>query len=80
MAHMKTVDKLNLEATMLKNPRIRCVPDQINGKTFALCLMETDDKNDRRIQRHISFYMKPKELTAFIWGYYECMTNHKVLD
>ena len=75
----KTLNKLNFEATMLKNPRIRCIPDQISGKTYALCLMETDDVKDNRIQRHISFYMKPKELTAFIWGYYECLT-HKVLD
>ena len=51
MAHMKTLDKLNFEVTMLKNPRIRCVPDQITGKKFALCLMETDDAKDNRIQK-----------------------------
>ena len=79
MAHMKTLDKLNFEVTILKNPRIRCVPDQITGKKFALCLMETDDAKDNRIQKHISHYMTPKELTAFIWGYYTCMVN-KVLD
>ena len=41
--------------------------------------METDDAKDNRIQKHISDYMTPKELTAFIWGYYTCMVN-KVLD
>jgi hypothetical protein len=80
---MSTRIKLALERSvgMLKNPRFRCVPDQITGKTYALCLMETEDKNDNRIQRHISYYMKPDKLQAFMEGYYECMKNYnKVLD
>lgn len=79
MTKSKIQNDLDKTIDMLKNPRLKCVPDQITGKRFALCLMETTDEKETRIQRHISSYLPPKELIAFIWGYYECMTN-RVLD
>lgn len=78
-----TKNELNRTVAMLQNPRMRCVPDQITGKKYSLCLMETADEHENRIQRHISYYMPPKELIAFIYGYYEARNNpgdYQVLD
>ena len=80
---MKMKNELNRTVAMLKNSRMRCVPDQITGKNYALCLMETPDEHETRIQRHISYYMSPKELIAFIYGYYEARNHpgdYQVLD
>ena len=60
----------------LNNPELKCVPDQINGKTFALCLMESDKPDENRIARIISPFYPPKELTAYIDGYYQAMCDN----
>ena len=67
-----------MQATLnrFKNPRLKCVPDQITGKTYALCLMYTDEPNENRISRYISSYYSPKELTAFMEGYYQALCNN----
>lgn len=56
---------------LISNPRLKIVPDQITGKTFALCIME----NDNEIQRHISEYYNIDLLIAFIEGIYVGKTN-----
>lgn len=61
---------------LLKNPELKCMPDQITGKTYALCLMETDSPDEKRIARIISPFFPPKELTAFIMGYYQAMCDN----
>ena len=53
---------------LITHPRIKIVPDQVTGKAYALCIMETDDEHETRIQRHISDYYSPELLTAFIEG------------
>ena len=70
--------KIIMQATLnrLKNPRLKCVPDQITGKTYALCLMYSDNPNENRISRHISSYYTPKEMTAFIEGYYQALCDN----
>jgi hypothetical protein len=70
--------KIVMQATLnrFENPRLKCVPDQITGKTYALCLMCTDEPNERRISRHISSYYPPKELTAFMEGYQQSMYDN----
>ena len=60
----------------LNNPELKCVPDQITGKTFALCLMESDKPDENRIARIISPFYPPKELTAYIDGYYQAMCDN----
>ena len=57
------------------NPRLRIVPDQITGRTFSLCVMETDEPHEGRIQRHITEYHKPEDLTLIIEGIYLGVTN-----
>jgi len=56
---------------LITHPRMKIVPDQITGKTFALCIME----NDNEIQRHISEYYSIDLLIAFIEGMYVGKTN-----
>lgn len=74
--------KPNIKTTMLaslarlNNPELRCVPDQITGKNYALCLMESDNPNENRIARIISPFYPPKELTAFIDGYYQAICDN----
>lgn len=60
---------------LITHPRIKIVPDQVTGKAYALCIMETDDEHETRIQRHISDYYSPELLTAFIEGLYIGKTN-----
>lgn len=60
----------------LNNPALRCVPDQITGKNYALCLMESDNPNENRIARIISPFYPPKELTAFMDGYYQAICDN----
>lgn len=74
----KTPYQIRMDWTIksLNNPRLKCVKDEINGKTYSLCLMESDDINERRIVRHISEYMSPKELIAFIKGYRQALTDN----
>lgn len=60
----------------LNNLALRCVPDQITGKNYALCLMESDNPNENRIARIISPFYPPKELTAFIDGYYQAICDN----
>lgn len=57
------------------HPRMKIVPDQITGKTFALCIMESDNENETSIYRHISEYYKIDLLIAFIEGMYVGRTN-----
>jgi len=61
--------------SMIIDPRVKIVPDQITGKKYALCLMETDAEDEKRIQRHISNYYSIEVLIAFIRGLYTGMTN-----
>ena len=70
--------KIQMQASLkiLKNPQLKCVPDQITGKTYALCLMYSDDPAENRIARHISSYYHPKELIAFIEGYYQALCDN----
>lgn len=65
-------------AKQLNNPKIKCVSDEINGKTFSLCLMASDNLNEKRIVRHLSPYYPPKELIAFIEGYLRCQSDYCV--
>lgn len=58
------------------NPKMRCIADEITGQTFALCLMESEDKHERRIVRRISKYYPPKELIAFMEGYYQALCDN----
>lgn len=60
----------------LNNPELRCVPDQITGKTFALCLMASNNPDENRIARIISPFYPPKELTAFMDGYFQAMCDN----
>ena len=60
---------------LITHPRMKIVPDQVAGKTYALCIMETDDEQETRIQRHVSDYYSPELLTAFIHGMYTGKTN-----
>ena len=61
--------------SMIIDPRVKIVPDQITGRKYALCLMETDAEDENRIQRHISNYYSIEVLIAFIRGLYTGMTN-----
>lgn len=74
----KNTTKIRLEWTLksLNNPKLKCVKDEINGKTYSLCLMQSDDINEKRIVRHISEYMPPKELIAFISGYHQALVDN----
>lgn len=67
---------LNSELSHLNNPKLKCVKDEIDGKTYSLCLMQSDSLNEKRIIRHISEYMSPKELIAFIKGYRQALTDN----
>lgn len=60
----------------LNNSELRCVPDQITGKTFALCLMVSNNPDENRIARIISPFYPPKELTAFMDGYFQAMCDN----
>lgn len=60
---------------LITHPRMKIVPDQVTGKTYALCIMETDNEQETRIQRHVSDYYSPELLTAFIHGMYTGKTN-----
>lgn len=60
---------------LIIHPRMKIVPDQVTGKTYALCIMETDNEQETRIQRHVSDYYSPELLTAFIHGMYTGKTN-----
>lgn len=60
----------------LKNPRLKCIPDQITGKKYALCLMETDKPNEIRIASILSPFYPPKELTAFMDGYFKALATN----
>ena len=74
----KNTTKIRLEWTLksLKHPKLKCVKDEINGKTYSLCLMQSDNINETRIVRHISEYMSPKELIAFINGYHQALIDN----
>ena len=61
--------------SMIIDPRVKIVPDQITGRKYALCLMETDAEDENRIQRHISDYYSIEVLLAFIKGLYTGITN-----
>lgn len=61
--------------SMIIDPRMKIVPDQITGRKYALCLMETDTEDENRIQRHISDYYSIELLIAFIKGLYTGKTN-----
>ena len=61
--------------SMIIDPRMKIVPDQITGRKYALCLMETDAEDKNRIQRHISDYYSIELLIAFIKGLYTGKTN-----
>ena len=73
----KILDKKRLDIALevLSNPELKCVPDEINGKTYSLCLMASADKDERVIVRHISPYMKPLMLCAFIAGYKQALLD-----
>lgn len=70
--------KIRLEWTLkrLNNPNLKCIKDEINGKTYSLCLMQSDALNEKRIIRHISKYMSPKELIAFMEGYHQAILDN----
>ena len=74
----KIIDKKRLEIALevLQNPELKCVADEINGKTYSLCLMASADKDERVIIRHISPYMKPIMLCAFIAGYKQALLDN----
>lgn len=74
----KNTTKIRLEWTLksLNNPKLKCIKDEINGKTYSLCLMQSDAINEKRIVRHISEYMSPKELMAFINGYHQALVDN----
>jgi hypothetical protein len=74
----KILDKKRLDVALavLNNPELKCVPDEINGKTYSLCLMASADKDERVIIRHISPYMKPIMLCAFIAGYKQALLDN----
>lgn len=74
----KILDKKRLDVALavLNNPELKCVPDEINGKTYSLCLMASADKDERVIIRHISPYMKPLMLCAFIYGYKQALLDN----
>ena len=76
MAKLTTKQKLEIALQVLNNPELKCVPDEINGKTYALCLMASADKDERVIVRHISPYMKPLMLCAFITGYKQALNDN----
>lgn len=61
--------------SMIIDSRMKIVPDQITGRKYALCLMETDAEDENRIQRHISDYYSIELLIAFIKGLYTGKTN-----
>ena len=67
---------MSASLTRLNNPELKCVPDQITGKTYALCLMASDKPDENRIARIISSFYSPKELTAFMEGYYQAMCDN----
>ena len=73
--HRKNVTNIRLDWTLmsLNNPRLKYVKDEITGKKYALCLMETDKPDERRIIRHISDYMEPKMLLAYMEGYSQAL-------
>lgn len=70
--------KILMAATLnnFHNPLLKCMPDQITGKKYSLCLMETDSPSENRISKHISSYYSPKELIAFMEGYYQALYNN----
>ena len=74
----KNTTKIRLEWTLkrLNNPNLKCIKDEINGKTYSLCLMQSDALNEKRIIRHISEYMTPKELIAFMTGYHQALLDN----
>lgn len=76
MAKLTTKQKLEIALQVFNNPELKCVPDEINGKTYALCLMASADKDERVIIRHISPYMKPLMLCAFIAGYKQALNDN----
>lgn len=76
MAKLTTKQKLEIALQVLDNPDLKCVPDKINGKTYALCLMDSADKDERVIVRNISPYMKPIMLCAFIAGYHQALLDN----
>lgn len=71
-----TKDKLEKALVDLYNPKLKWVPDQITGKNYALCLMQSEDKDEKVIVRHISPYMKPEMLLAFISGYKQALLDN----
>ena len=74
----KNITNIRLEWTLksFNNPKLKYVKDEINGKKYALCLMETDEPNENRIVRHISSYMEPKLLLAYMEGYLQAMSDN----
>lgn len=48
---------------------LKLVPDQITGKKYAICIMETSDPLETRIFRHVSEYYTPEELEIFLKGW-----------
>ena len=76
MARMTNKSKLELALSVLNNPLLKCVPDEITGKRYALCLMATENKDERVIDRHISPYMEPNQLCAFICGYKQALMDN----
>ena len=76
MATNTTKIRLEWALKSLNNPKFKCVKDEINGKTYSLCLMQSDNINENRIVRHISEYMPPKELIAFISGYHQALVDN----
>lgn len=73
-----STSKILMSASLrrLNNPRLRCMPDQITGKKYALCLMETDNPNELRVASILSPFYSPKELTAFMNGYFQATVNN----
>lgn len=61
--------------SMIIDPRVKIVPDQITGRKYALCLMKTYAEDENTIQRYISDYYSIENLIAFIRGLYTGMTN-----
>lgn len=72
----KKIDKkmLDIALEVLDNPELKCIT--INGKTYSLCLMASADKDESVIIRHISPYMKPIMLCAFIAGYKQALMDN----
>lgn len=69
MTKKQIIASIEERLTRMHIKPLKLVADQITGKKYAICRMETSDPNETRVAQHISNYRTPEELQVFLDGW-----------